>query len=71
MKDETGKGTLFESPSWFLLVQPSFFNLDPPSFLSVSAEKLLNVRVLSLAQAFVSAAKNNVAFAHHHHFAVN
>ena len=49
----------------------SSFILHPSSFLLVSAKKLLNVWVFSLAQALVSAAKDNVAFKHHHHFAVD
>jgi hypothetical protein len=50
----------------------SFILQSSPFILSlVSTKKLLNVWVLSLAQAFVSAAENYFAFAHHHHLAVD
>src|SRR6185369_12557317 len=48
----------------------SSFILPPSSFPLVSAKKLLNVRILSLTKSFVGAAENDLAFFHHHHFAV-
>lgn len=50
---------------------PSSFRLHTSSFLLVSTKKLLNVLVGGPAQAFVSAAENDVSFAHHHHLAVD
>jgi hypothetical protein len=49
------------------------FILHPSAFILslVSTKELLNVWVSSLAQAFVSAAEYYVAFAHHHHLAVD
>ena len=45
--------------------------LHPSSFHLVSAKKLLNIRVFRVPQALVGAAKNNIAFSHHHHFGVD
>jgi hypothetical protein len=68
MEDETGKGASRNAHRGFYS-----FILHPSSFILslVSPKKLLNVWVLSLAQAFVGTAKNDVAFTHHHYFAVN
>src|SRR5574341_2624018 len=49
----------------------SSFRPHPSSCLSVSAQKLLNVWILGPAQAFISAAENNLTVAHHDHFAVD
>jgi hypothetical protein len=37
----------------------------------MSPQKFLDVRILGATQRFISAAENNIARAHHHHFAVD
>jgi hypothetical protein len=49
----------------FILITSSFI------LSLMSTKKLLNVFVVSFTQALIGAAENDVAFAHHHHFAVN
>src|SRR5688572_21522126 len=78
MKDE-GRGIKNECPqsacySSFILHPSSFQVILHPSSLILSlmsSQKLLNVWILGAAQGFVSTTKNNMALAHHHHFAVD
>ena len=64
MKDET------EGRMPIVVCPYSSFILPPSSFPLVSAKKLLNIRILSLTEHFISAAEDNLAFLHHHHFAI-
>src|SRR5688572_33476930 len=76
MKDEGSRMNVRKAralhPSSFILHPYRLsFILHPSSFLSMSSQKLLNVWILGAAQGFVSTTKNNMALAHHHHFAVD